>query len=102
MLTCSPFLGQRELDFSGFIQGGVLVEPPDFISEIDTLLPIRTMLPKFIVVYTPILHLFAGIRKGQEPVLVRHSARKRPLSASMNALSVGLPGREKSKVTPLA
>ena len=31
---------------------------------------------------------------------LRHSARKRPLNASMKALSVGLPGFEKSSVTP--
>ena len=30
----------------------------------------------------------------------RLSALRRPLKASMNALSVGLPGREKSSVTP--
>jgi hypothetical protein len=30
----------------------------------------------------------------------RHSARNLPLKDSMNALSVGLPGREKSSVTP--
>jgi hypothetical protein len=29
----------------------------------------------------------------------RHSARRRPLKASMKALSVGFPGREKSSVT---
>ncbi|AVH44342.1 hypothetical protein At1D1609_42970 [Agrobacterium tumefaciens] len=29
------------------------------------------MRPKLIIVYTPILHLFAGIRKGQEPVLIQ-------------------------------
>ncbi len=34
------FLDQLRLEFSGFIQGGGLVEPPDFISEIGTLLPI--------------------------------------------------------------
>ena len=31
----------------------------------------------------------------------RHSARNDPLNDSMKALSVGLPGREKSRVTPL-
>lgn len=31
----------------------------------------------------------------------RHSARNLPLKLSMNALSVGLPGREKSSVTPV-
>ncbi len=34
------FLDQLRLEFSGSIQGGALVEPPDFISEIGTLLPI--------------------------------------------------------------
>lgn len=34
------FLDQLRLEFSDFIQGGGLVEPPDFISEIGTLLPI--------------------------------------------------------------
>lgn len=34
------FLDHLRLEFSGFIQGGGLVEPPDFISEIGTLLPI--------------------------------------------------------------
>ncbi|CUX62956.1 hypothetical protein AGR6A_Lc190016 [Agrobacterium sp. NCPPB 925] len=29
------------------------------------------MRPKLIIVYTPILHLFAGIRKGQESVLIQ-------------------------------
>lgn len=29
------------------------------------------MRPKLIIVYTPILHLLAGIRKGQEPVLIQ-------------------------------
>ncbi len=70
----SRFLDQLRLEFSGFIQGGVLVEPPDFISGIGTSLPTSTMRPMFIVVYTPILNLFAGIRKGQEPVWFRHSA----------------------------
>lgn len=32
--------------------------------------------------------------------MFRHSARNRLLNASMNALSVGLPGREKFSVTP--
>ena len=32
----------------------------------------------------------------------RHSSRKRPLNNSTKALSVGLPGREKSNVTPFS
>jgi len=34
------FLDQRRLEFFGFIQGGGLVAPPEFINEIGTLLPI--------------------------------------------------------------
>ena len=44
------------------------------------------------------LHLLPSIFKVDEQVLIE---AKRPLKASMNALSVGLPGREKSSTTPL-
>jgi hypothetical protein len=75
------------------------------------------MWPKLIILSTPILHLFVGIRKGQEPVLVQTFGAEAAIEGEegkaidpvnrlprrkMNALSVGLPGREKSKVTPLA
>lgn len=40
VLNRPRFLDHLRLEFSGFIQGGGLVEPPDFISEIGTLLPI--------------------------------------------------------------
>ncbi|MGY3621881.1 hypothetical protein ACVJGD_008077 [Bradyrhizobium sp. USDA 10063] len=53
--------------------------------------------PLFIVVPAPIL---LGVRKAQDQCALRHSARKRPLKASMKALSVGLLGREKSNATP--
>jgi hypothetical protein len=33
-------LDQHRLEFSGFIQGGGQIAPPEFISEIGTLLPI--------------------------------------------------------------
>jgi hypothetical protein len=60
------------------------------------------MRPNFIVVYTPILHLFAGIRKGQEPVLVQ-AIRSEAAIECFNERIVGrFAGREKSKVTPLA
>jgi hypothetical protein len=60
------------------------------------------MRPILVLVSTPNLHLFAGIRKGQETVAFRHSARNLLLNASMKPLSVGLPGREKSSVTLFA
>ena len=50
----------------------------------------------------PILKLFPGVGKVRNQCAFRHSARSRPLKASMKALSIGLPGREKSSVTPLA
>ena len=40
VLNRPRFLDHRRLEFSGFIQGGGLVAPPEFISEIGTLLPI--------------------------------------------------------------
>ncbi|RVK47174.1 hypothetical protein CN126_28375 [Sinorhizobium meliloti] len=40
VLNRPRFLDQRRLEFSGFIQGGGLVAPPEFISAIGTLLPI--------------------------------------------------------------
>ena len=45
------------------------------------------------------LHRASARLKNQEAF--RHSARNEPLNDSMNALSVGLPGREKSNVTSL-
>jgi hypothetical protein len=63
-------LGQRELEFSGVLAqfGGGADEP--FKSEIGTLLPIapcgRT---RYSLYANP--PSFAGIRKGQEPVLVQ-------------------------------
>ena len=39
---------------------------------------------------------------GRALCTVRHSARNDPLNASMNAVSVGFPGLEKSSVTPLS
>ncbi|ANM13860.1 hypothetical protein AMK05_PC00346 (plasmid) [Rhizobium sp. N324] len=40
VLNRSQTLDHRMLEFSGFIQGGGLVAPPEFTNEIGTLLPI--------------------------------------------------------------
>lgn len=69
-------LGHRRLESSGLFQEGGLVAPPEFTNEIGTLLPIALIRSFPIVVSTPILHLFAGIRKGYEPVLVRALRRE--------------------------
>ena len=51
---------------------------------------------------SPEFHFFLGVLQGQEPVLVQTLLAKRPLKASMKALSVGLPGRLKcSSTSPL-
>ena len=50
-------------------------------------LPDRPVRAFLIVVLAPILQLFLRICKTQEPVTFKHSARKRPLNASMKALS---------------
>lgn len=43
---------------------------------------------------------FLHVCKVQKPMSVGHSARKCPLKAPLNALSVGLSGLEKSSATP--
>ncbi|GAB4073452.1 hypothetical protein GCM10028812_53840 [Ancylobacter sonchi] len=61
--------------------------------------PVR---PILVVVSEPSLHLFGRIRKRQEPMRVQALAPEATVEASMNALSVGFPDREKSNVTPFA
>jgi len=63
--------------------------------------PDRAVGPYFVVVSAPVLHFFvrASSRLMKQWVF-RHSARNLALKLSMNALSVGLPGREKPSVTP--
>jgi len=50
-----------------------------------------------VIVLAPNLHLLPGVCRLRNQRAFRHSARKRPLKASLYALSVGLPGREKSR-----
>jgi hypothetical protein len=52
-----------------------------------------------ITVSTPSLLFSDRVVEAHEPMLVRHSVRNLPLNDSMDALSVGVPGREKSSVT---
>lgn len=58
--------------------------------------------PILVVVPAPVLHLFAGVGKGQEPVGVQTFIPEAPFKASMKALSVDWPGRLKSGTTPRA
>jgi hypothetical protein len=53
-----------------------------------------------IVVAPPFIEPVPGVRLGKEQQVLKHSARKRPLNASIMALLVGLPVHEKSISTP--
>lgn len=98
-----PFSGPPELGVSGVRSrrwagwsAGILRQDRGLVAD-------GPVWPILVVVFDPSLQLFGRIRKGQEPVRVQAlGSRKRPLNASMKALSVGFPGREKSSVTPLA
>jgi hypothetical protein len=60
----------------------------------------RTMGSLLIVVFTPSLAFSLRIVEAHEPMRVQIFAAEIPVEDSMKALSVGLPGREKSSVTP--
>lgn len=99
-LTCSPKLGQPALEFSGVRAhtGGGADEP--FNSDIGALLPIalcgRTSLSS--------LRQSSSFTRASSGLMnqcvFKHSARSLPLNDSIKLLSVGLPGREKSRMTP--
>jgi hypothetical protein len=60
------------------------------------------MWPNLVVVSTPILHLFAGIRKGQEPVLVQAFRTESAVERFDEGVIGRFARREKSSVTPFA
>ncbi|SDN96899.1 hypothetical protein SAMN05216328_1454 [Ensifer sp. YR511] len=93
------FLDQLRVEFSGLSQRSGLATLPGFISESGALLPIAPW-GRNTVVSAPTLHLFAGVRKGQEPMLVQALRRKRPLKASIKALSVGYPAVRSPRSRP--
>jgi hypothetical protein len=51
----------------------------------------------FVVIPAPILHFFLSVDKAQEPVGVETFFPEASVDASMKALSVGFPGREKRR-----
>jgi hypothetical protein len=60
---------------------------------------VRTAL---VIVRPPSLDLGSGFLERQESLRVQASSRRRPSNDPTNALSVGLPGRLKSSVTPFS
>lgn len=90
-LLCPPSLDRRIGEFSCLCHGSRLGTPPGFCSKTGGLLPMAPCCSSSNFSCAP-----ASVRNQWA---FRHSARKRPLNASMNALSVGLPGCEKSRTT---
>ena len=61
----------------------------------------HTVRSDLVVVSAPVVSHFDRASSGLKNQLAfRHAARNLPLRLSMKAFSVGLPGREKSRVTP--
>jgi len=60
----------------------------------------RPMGAFFVVVLAPILQLFPCVCKAQEPVGVEAFGLEASVERFDEGVSVGLPGREKSSVTP--
>ena len=95
-LLCSQSLARRMAEFAGLCHGSGLGTLPGFCSKIGGLLPMAPC-GRSSLQY---LHQSSNFSCASASVgnhwAFRHSARKRPLNASTNALSVSLPGREKS------
>lgn len=73
-------MDRRKLEFPAFDQGGEPGGPPGILQEEGACCrwPAR---PILVAVSEPSLHLFGRVRKGQEPMRVRHLLRKRSLKA---------------------
>ena len=103
-----PTLDHQGLEFSGFAQGDGLVTSPDFVSMIDTLFPIAPCGRSSLSYLRQASNFSTAFARVRNQCVFKHSERKRPLKVmrdqmprrKMNALSVGLPRREKSRVTP--
>lgn len=70
------------------------------VSMTGTLLPIAPCGRSSLLYLRQASNFSAASANVRNQCAFRHSALNRPLNASMNALPVGLPGREKSSVTP--
>jgi hypothetical protein len=101
-LDRSPTCPHSAIDFCAVLALGRLVAPMDFMNAIGDLLPIalRGLTSLWSLRHASSFSLASP--KLMKQWAFRHSARSRPLNASMKALSVGLLGREKSRMTSLA
>lgn len=95
------FLDRRKLKFPafftavGWLAAGVLQRDRGLVADG----PVR---PILVVVSDPSLHLFGRIRKRQEPVHVQALTSEATIERLDEGVVGGLPGREKSSVTPFA
>jgi hypothetical protein len=81
-------LDQHRLEFSGFIQGGGLVAPPEFISEIGTLLPIAPCGRNSLYSLRQSSIFSRASARVRNQCWFRHSARKRPLKVRREKQSI--------------
>ncbi len=99
-MTCSPSLDHGELE--NFPVGTLPARAPEeqYISSIGALFLIdecgRTSLQSL----RHVSHFRCASETFMNQCVFRHSARNDPFRLPMKALSVGLPGREKSSVKP--
>ncbi len=80
---------------------GQLVCPMVFINSIGVLLPMALCGRSSLYSLLKASHFDWASSSVRKQLWSMHSARTFPLKDSAKALSVGLPGREKSNVTPL-
>src|SRR5579871_3813394 len=99
-MTCPPIL-DRLAGRHPVIAGRDGPRAPDrFTNDIGGLLPIALCSRTSLYSRRQASHFPTASSRLMNQWAFKHSARNLPLKLSMNALSVGLPGREKSSVTP--
>lgn len=75
--------------------------PPELCSKIGGYLTDSAVGSVSVVALAPIFQLFPSIGKAHEPMGAQAFRPQFSVEGPMNALSVGLPGRLKSRTTPL-
>lgn len=100
MVIRPPTLDRPKAKFFGFGQGDRLVVSHDFVSMIADLLPIAPCGRSSLYYLRQASNFWTPCGSVKNQWVFRHSALNLPLNTSMKALSVGLPGRDKSRITP--
>lgn len=99
-LLCYPTFCRLGIEFSAVSHHGGLVSPCEFASIAGGMFPMA-LCGLSSLQYLRHSSIFSQASDSDKNQWVfRHSARNWELNASMNALSDGFPGREKSRTTP--